>query len=366
MRDPTTWQDVRREATALVPDPQTTAETYPAIRLVLKRLQDVNALLAEPGPPTRSPKNPGLHAIYPEGVVAEVQPAGPAAHAGVRVGDVIQSVNGQPPRQTRGTGHLDLGEGPTFRLVLRRASLGEPVTATFDATSFDHQGKPTGRRVTTRQGGIGYIELPWDPGTPAYPTLAQQVVRGIDQAPTCGWVIDLRRNVGGDLWSFVAAIGPILGEGEIGAFVYASGEREPWAYRGGRVLWKGRERYESFVDGSIYRPKQAAPPVALLTSRLTTAAGELLVVAFAGRPQTRSFGEPTSGAPYLFYHTFLSDGAHLGVSGAYSADRSGRVYTGPIAPDESAATDWTAFGANHDPAVRAALDWLQGEPECSG
>jgi hypothetical protein len=105
--------------------------------------------------------------------------------------------------------------------------------------------------------------------------------------------------------------------------------------------------------------------VALLTSRATLGAGELLLVAFAGRPAVRRFGEATAGAPFLQYHTFLSDGAWLVVSGAQGMDRTSQVYDGAIAPDEEVATDWAAFGTENDPVIQAALAWLLEQPACT-
>ena len=160
-------------------------------------------------------------------------------------------------------------------------------------------------------------------------------------------------------------MGPILGEGEVGGFVYLDGMRELWKYEGGKVFWNEEERYESLVEGAIYRLKRPMPPVALLTSPATMAAGELAVVTYQGRPKVRSFGESTGGSPFLVFHTGLSDGSFLGVSGAFSMDRMGRIYDGPIAPDEVVPTDWTLFGSERDPVILAARDWLLSQPNCS-
>lgn len=364
LRDPATWSEVRQQALALATEPHSTADTYLAIEFAVQRLHDPNALFTEPGPPTRSPANPGLHVVYPEDIVAVVEEGGPADRAGVRVGDVIASVNGVAPRPNDTPGQVDLGPGPEFHLALQRPGLAEPMIVDFQADRFELHAKPTGRRVTTPRSGLAYIELPWDPGNPEYPTLAQSVLRGVDQAPTCGWIIDLRRNVGGDLWSYLAAIGPIVGQGDVGGFAYPSGDQDVWTYRGGKVYWNDKERFESFVDGPIYALKRETPPVALLTSRLTAAAGELVLIAFGGRAEVRSFGEPTAGSPYLFYQTFLSDGARIGVSGALSFDRTGRVYHGPSVPDEPVRTNWSTFGTDNDPAVQAAVAWLTMQPGC--
>jgi C-terminal processing protease CtpA/Prc len=186
----------------------------------------------------------------------------------------------------------------------------------------------------------------------------------MDKPPVCGWMIDLRLNHGGDIWSYMAGVGPILGEGDLGGFEYLDGRREPWSYRDGEVLWNNEYREESGVDGSIYTPKRVTP-VALLTSSATQAAGELMVVAFQGRPDIRSFGGPTRGLPTLFTHTTLSDGSRLFVSGANSFDRGGTVYSGSIAPDVFVETDWSKYGTEQDPVIMAAMDWLQSQSACN-
>lgn len=177
-------------------------------------------------------------------------------------------------------------------------------------------------------------------------------------------MIDLRQTVGGDIWTYPAAVGPLLGNGKAGGFVYRDGTREWWEYRDSKVFWNGQERSEDHVTGSHYRVARSLPPVALLMSTATLGAAELLAVAFHGRPHTRFFGEPTGGAPSLFMDTALSDGSLIGMSGADSFDRMGRVYGGPIAPDEAVHVDWANLGTRSDPVLHAAALWLVRQPGC--
>jgi C-terminal processing protease CtpA/Prc len=90
-----------------------------------------------------------------------------------------------------------------------------------------------------------------------------------------------------------------------------------------------------------------------------------MLVAFEGRSDVRSFGEPTRGLPTLVTHTDLSDGSVLFVSGANSFDRSGTIYSGPIQPDVFVETDWSKFGTEQDPVIRAAMDWLHSQSACT-
>lgn len=359
------WGVVRAEALALAPDPATTTDTYPALKHAIQRIADPVTWLLDPEE-ARLQGHFGLGAILPEAVIVEVQPGGPADQAGLRAGDVIEAVDGAPPRGQHDTAWVDLGLNATVTVSVRRADLAQPLTVTLARQAVASQATPTGRRYTEGAAGVGYLNLPSETGAGwQYPTLAQQVLREADADAVCGWLIDTRRIAGGNLWSYLAAVGPILGEGELGGFVYADGTREPWTYRDGKVYWNDNERDEGMVEGPIFRPKRPALPVALLTSRATLGAGELLLVAFAGRPQVRRFGEATAGAPFLQFHTFLSDGAWLVVSGAQGLDRTGQTYGDLITPDEAVVTDWAAFGTEGDQVIQAGLAWLLEQPACT-
>lgn len=362
------WATVREEALALASEPQTTADTYPAILFVMKQLGDSATFFLPPDDKKKKPDSVGFNAFYPDAVIVSIDPGGPAEKAGLQVGDVIVSINNAPPLQWQGTSFLDLyDKDVNLPITVRRVGQDQPIqVALTKVKSSSHQSTPTGRTIRTDRGSVGYIELPVESGEgQLYPTLAQQVIRESDQQGICGWIIDLRRNSSGDIWSYIAAIGPILGEGDVGGFTYLDGTRELWTYKGGKVFWADIERDESLVEGTVYELNHPIPPVALLTSHATMAAGELAVVTFKGRSNVRMFGELTNGSPFLVFHTGLSDGSFLGVSGAYAMDRIGHVYDGPMTPDEVVSTDWTLFGSDRDPVILAGRDWLLHQPDCA-
>lgn len=363
------WAQVRSDAMALAPDPQTIADTYPAIRLALQGLNDGFASLQLPVS-DQPGTDMGLWAMYPHNIVITVTPGGPADRAGIRTGDVIELIDGSVPSpflDDRAFSTLDYGKEPLVHLTLHRAGQSQSIEVTVDQTAefASYAFEIPGRKLGGEPNGVGYIELPSYAGYPyIYPGLAHELIRGLDQAPACGWIIDVRRIGGGNLWSYLAAVGPILGEGNVGGFLYADGTHEFWSYRDGKVFWATQERPESLVQGGIYQPKHAMAPVALLMGPATIAAGELVIVAFQGRQKVRTFGEPTRGLPTLSMHTPLSDGAHIYISGAFGTDRNGNAYEGPLLPDEDVKIDWSQFGSDQDPVIQAATDWLMTQPEC--
>lgn len=363
------WDTVRQEALAQAPHPETTVDTYPAIVHALAQLQDQLAFLWLPD---QVVGDLGILAVYPENIVVEVEENSPSAAAGVRPGDVIEAIDGQPPGPQKVSGaerqlvsFIDLyaEAPPSIELQLRRGD--EAVAISVKPAEFDHDRRPTSRQIQSNGSTIGYLDLPTDNGTEMFPTWTQEAMAAVENRDTCGWIIDLRRNVGGDLWTYLASLGPLLGEGEVGGFAYQDGSQEKWYYRDGKVFWEDEERFESYVRGPILELSRPAAPVALLIGPITEAAGELTVVAFQGREQVRTFGAPTAGAPRLVLNTPLSDGAILLASGAYGMDRTGHVYQGSIQPDETVEIDWRLLGQDLDPVIQAAADWLAGQPECS-
>lgn len=219
---------------------------------------------------------------------------------------------------------------------------------------------------------IGYLELPTYnklPTVPAskdYVRLAQDAIRTADQAGACGWIVDLRNDMGGDNWPMLDAVGPLLGEGVVGWFVYPDGMKTTWSYYNG----KAQEGGKTMIGiENAYHLKHPAPPVAVLTGHNTRSAGEAIVVAFRARSHTRSFGESTAGVPTGNDLYTLSDGAILVLTVALDADRTGQTYDGPIAPDQSVPYDLSQVdlsGSSSDGLIQAATIWLRTQDRCQG
>ena len=191
----------------------------------------------------------------------------------------------------------------------------------------------------------------------------QSTVKRIDGKEVCGWVVDLRGNPGGNMWPMLAGIGPVLGEGRVGAFVGPDGKKTRWYYAdGASSLGK---HVESQVEGSAYELRHPNPPVAVLTGQQTASSGEAVAVSFRGREDTRSFGYPTAGVPTANNPYRLSDGAILNLTVADDADREGRVYRGPMNPDKLVGNGAEEYPTPSDSVAKAATKWLKTRPACS-
>jgi carboxyl-terminal processing protease len=222
------------------------------------------------------------------------------------------------------------------------------------------------------EGEIGYIEIPsyvslshehWSELT----TKMHQKICEIDQSSPCGWIVDLRNNTGGG-WFILSGIGPILGEGDLGAFVGPDGTATPWHYENGAMLIETTRKDLELVIyvSNACRLREPNPNVAVLTSGRTASAAETIVVAFKGRPGTRFFGEPTAGLTTGNRSHIFGDGAVLSVASTYYADRTGQIYNGSIRPDEII-FDLRSQGIGNpdmDPVMPAAVDWLLKQEGC--
>lgn len=211
---------------------------------------------------------------------------------------------------------------------------------------------------------IGYVVVPAfisrnELRTIAYAVTLQKIIAELDARRPTGWIVDLRQNTGGNMWPMLAGLGPILGEGHLGAFVFADGKTADWWYMRGSAGIGGSALVG--VHGGGYRLSSGNPKVAVLTGPATASSGEAVAVAFRGRPQNRSFGGRTQGKTTANGTFRLTDGAMLVLATRRFADRTGTVYGGVLHPDQKVVVAMHGEPSLDDPAIGAAVDWLAGQ-----
>jgi C-terminal processing protease CtpA/Prc len=217
---------------------------------------------------------------------------------------------------------------------------------------------------------IAYVAVPSFAGGAALQQVEfaeniKNIIQQNDLYTPCGWILDLRRNTGGNLWPMLAGIGPLLGEGDVAWSEYPDGRRRVVWYRDGQA---GFGDYVQLRVNGSYRLRAPESPVAVLTSGATASSAEVLAVGFKGRSRSRFFGAPTRGLSAGNRTFELADGATLVLTVAATSDRAGRSYPGPLLPDEPVASAAPRPGRESDsvdPVVTAALTWLKGQDSCS-
>ena len=221
------------------------------------------------------------------------------------------------------------------------------------------------------QDSIGYLTIPWVSTTDSLiceqiADSLQSVIARLDTRNISRWIIDLRKNSGGNCWPMLAGVAPLLGEGVYGYFVTA-GERIPIAYHDGSAF-QGRHVL-CRVSSRGYQTQSLRKSIVVLTSGGTVSAGEIVALAFKGKEQTCLIGQPTAGLTTANATYTLSDKSLLVLTVCQEADRNGRVCEGRIQPDKFVSPDGPGIPADgipsqttpasNDPVRTAALEWLQ-------
>ncbi|WMJ70490.1 S41 family peptidase [Stenotrophomonas sp. 24(2023)] len=234
------------------------------------------------------------------------------------------------------------------------AAAGAPATA-VDAPRLDPR--------IGRVGIGGFAVVPGPTGQQQMRERAsrwQAEIREQDNDTRCGWIVDLRGNTGGNMWPMLLGAAPLLrtAEGDdqtVGGFVTTEGP-SLWQLTASGVRLGTRVIVDLGAPG--FTLKRGGAPVAVLTGPRTASSGEATVLAFRGRPDTRSFGEPTRGVSTANVVRRLVDGSSLVLTTSVMQDRNGHGDGLKIEPDQYTGGDAAT--------VAAAQAWLLAQPACSG
>jgi carboxyl-terminal processing protease len=312
-RDSINWTEVRRETLVRATNAKTTLDTYPAIAYALSQLQEHHSSLDLPD---------SLPAEQKETIRAQMK----------KVASSRRPPLGRSPFATRKEieGHIDHLDGMSFAHLVVPMCVGQYTDEKRNATQF--------QRYADKLHGL--------------------VVDLQAQRPN-GWIVDLRGNLGGNMWPMLAGIGLVAGEGDLGSFQSPGGKNESWYYRDGKA--GSRSQGQDSVGAQVKKPPfhlSQLPWVAVLLDRSTASSGEAIAISFAGRPRSRSFGEHTMGFATANDENLLSDGATLYLCSSVEADRTGKRYEDGIDPTVVLSAPDRIPSEEEDAVLRAAEKWL--------
>lgn len=211
------------------------------------------------------------------------------------------------------------------------------------------------------QNNIRYIRLvaePTDNDLQKHAEVIRQAVDSLSKEEAPYWIVDLRYAEGGEMNSLFAGLAPLLDEGLVATSV--DGKR------------KIKDLY-TVHNGNFYTnqvPVAKFPvsmkdsrnvKIAVLTSKHTTGAAEILALAFKGRKNTRLFGETTAGKITSTTSVNISSNLVMAITELRYDDRRGTSYTDNVNPDMLIEfIPGVAF--NHDSAISEAGLWLTATP----
>jgi carboxyl-terminal processing protease len=315
-RDAIDWPTLRSEVLNQAGHAQTPVDTYPALRYALASLGDHHSYL-------------------------QLTPALAEAEA------------------TRKPSLVDPSRMPAP--IVRKQSF--PFPSPFRTRRLPEGALVMGSPRPVAQVVVPLFSSPNRPELDAFATAIQTVIRTLQADRPCGWLVDLRGNGGGNIWAMLAGIGPLIGDGLVGARIDHLGARTDWFYHDGAAGERTGATEEPYA-ASTAPPVVVAgtPPVAILIDRETGSSGEGVALAFHGRPGTRFLGETTFGAATSTFPFPLSDGAQIYLVTAVMVDREGHEYPTGIAPDEEILSETTI--STTDPVLRAAANWVSAQRGC--
>jgi len=235
----------------------------------------------------------------------------------------------------------------------RHSALETPGDSRAEVTDPIPHGLP---EVVPLAGRMARLRLPQIAGpttTPEFRRYVEAAEKAVRSQPdACGWMVDLRDNNGGNMRAMLSAVGPILGEGDAIRIRNGRGVTQRFAYKDGEIRFDGKLAPGRKNTVPLRSP---LPPVAVITDHVTASSAEFLLLAFRGRADSRSFGEKTAGVPTANDQFRLPDGAIIRLTIAVGEDRDGKLYEGPITPDEEVAPVDT---------LGAAGRWLRETDAC--
>jgi PDZ domain len=302
----------------------------------------------------------GIRADQETQLVYEVFVAGAADKAGVRVGDEIISINGQPPTIQ---GEHVYSTGKDVPIVLKRGNqnleINVPIFTLPSVIAPIHAGRL--RKVAylepARENPDNYSKQA------AFASSIQFSLRSLEASGACGYILDFRR-VRSNIMPTLSGIGPLLVRTNAPLFkvVHLDGSSRTIQYE----PTTGNTSWGDTIQGSLasrpWQPQHPKAPVAVLSGPFNDE--DLLPVAFAGRDNTHFFGEPRAFPPFDYHFLDFTDGAYIAFPAGVVFNRLGFRYDAPLEVDETIPTDWTVFGTKNDAVIQAAQAWLESQPAC--
>jgi carboxyl-terminal processing protease len=250
--------------------------------------------------------------------VNKIQVNSPAAKAGVKVGDLVLSINGRPTDRMTVEQATRLIQGMAGMPTLLTLSRGQQPPFSVKILREGEVAQTVQSQVVPVPGGqVGYIRLSLFNADSA--KQMSQAIASLNQQKVKGFILDLRDNPGG-----------LLGSGvEIARM---------WLNQG--VIVQILERQDKKVSLRANRTALTQLPLVVLVNQSSASASEILAAALQDNRRAVLVGSPTFGKALVQVVHELSDGSALVATVAhYYTPRGNDIAKKGITPDVSMAPD---------------------------
>ena len=358
------WWAQRAQFRTLAGDAHNPAELYTILRRLLTSLRDAHTRVYTPEEkfdwqhPRFLTIGLSLREIQGQLTVVAVERGSDAEQSGIRAGDVVAKINGEPalsrleqklreqsgsstPQAARLFALASLTDGPP-ELPVAVEWMGADNKLRHTSLARHWQQRSLGLRITHHR-GIAVVTI--DAFTP---TLAIEFARATNDTlrQARGVVLDLRTNGGGD----AQAMAEIAS-----AFLPAATGLGQFTDRHGNVSLKIETG--ALPPFSVHQNKPIQVPVVILTSERTSSAAEIFIAALKPTGRASVLGGETCGCVLAVRarHT-LPDGGELEVSELdYHTARGDRLEGTGIKPDEAISLTRRDLYSGRDRVLESAL-----------
>jgi carboxyl-terminal processing protease len=365
------WRARREEFRPLAAEARTTAQFYSVLRRMVGLLRDAHTRVYAPDEKFdwQHPHviSVGLSVREVEGkpVIISVEEDSEAERAGLRAGDIITSVDGEPALAVFARRLSEQAGSSTVAAARLRAMAtifegerdtrvrvgwrGDDERERFALLRRRWMDRTALLRVRRVRGQIGVVEF--DAFTQAvaldFMRSLREKLRGVR-----GLVVDLRNNGGGEAEAMTDIASAFLPTGSsLGRFMD----------RTGRTAFEPQTRSAMLFAAEAVALLRV--PVVLLTSEKTSSAAEIFVATVKERNRAVVIGGPTCGCVLAIRrrHT-LPDGGALDVSEMDYRTAEGKRLEGTgIMPDERVVSSVMDLRERRDRAMERAIERLKSE-----
>ncbi len=302
-------------------------------------------------------------------LVLDVIPGSASEQAGLRRGDVLMTINGQP--YTYAGLRSAKTAGRQIVLGLTRAKQRLSVTLAPRASSSRDLPRlsflpalpdpATQNQVAQNQavpaGPVALIRIPtFLAGGSVAQTVHQEVAQAQAQKAS-GLIVDLRGNTGGDLSEC---------DGAASAFVPTFTRLSRTAQGNARTVVQGGTRLDDGRLRGVADPALWTGPLTVMVDSSSASCSEFFAYELQYARRATIIGEATAGVGNTATRVFpLAGGAALQLAFLNYAKPDGTPYPVRVQPDIRATTDLTALADGQDTLLSAAVSALKAAPVLS-
>jgi len=170
-----------------------------------------------------------------------------------------------------------------------------------------------------------------------------------------GWVIDLRKNSGGNMWPMLMGLSPFYEDGVLGYFI-GPGEERVWSKKSNEIFLDKKSQNKRFgINPVDIQLKNKNFKIAVLISRRTSSSGEGVAISFASLPNVKFFGEKSSGHASANEAFKMAESEYLVLTTSIMADRKKKTFPSGVEVESTIEAE--------DDLIKVVNRWILSEDQ---